>query len=151
MNKECRDYKKKHECYFCGKMQAKMARHLISKHSDVQDSATIPDVSTKVTNKLDSQRKRKYVLDKYQNLGDFNHNVETLKNKSGILIVGRRPTQDKIHKPNEYLLCQYCYVFFESSELWRHVKTSPFVIQLHNFHWNMKIQNKNKWQQKTWW
>ena len=73
------------------------------------------------------QYRRKDVLDKYRNLGDFHHNVETLKKKSGIVIVGRRPTQDKIHKPNEYLLCQYCYVFFVSSEQWRHAKTCPFV------------------------
>lgn len=101
----------------------KIGRHLLLQHSDVQDIATLPSVSSGEADK----KKRKMILDKHRNLGNFNHNVEVLMEKKGDLIVGRRPKEEERRSPEQYLPCQYCLVFYVAKELWRHTKKCPFL------------------------
>lgn len=65
---------------------------------------------------------RKKILDKYRSLGDFNHTIEVLLQKSGNFIVCKRPKDDKLYSADQYLPCQYCLTFYVATYLWRHIK-----------------------------
>ena len=118
---DSRDYTKKQWCYFCGTAKLKMARHLQTKHSDVLEIASLPKM---IKDAQESQtQQRKCVLDKYRNLGNFQHNVDVITEKKGVLIVGRRPPSGHSYNYTDYMPCNYCLVFYVKKELWRHVKT----------------------------
>ena len=122
-----RDYSKRHACFFCGKSVAKIGRHLLNVHSSVPEIARLPSVSKKQKGSLSEKmvKTRKFVLEKYRNLGNFAHNVDVLKDKKGVLFVGRRPSAFA-HKPEDYLPCQFCLAFYVKQELWRHAKHCSF-------------------------
>jgi hypothetical protein len=93
-------------------------------HQDVPEIRELPPVSK--NNSTDEIAKRKMVLSKYRNLGNFNHNISVLLNKKGIFYVGRRPAKEKGSSASSYLPCPYCLTFLVKGELWRHAKTCSF-------------------------
>lgn len=103
-----------------------MARHLEGQHNDIKEIAMLPKVKTG-KDSANILEKRRKVFSKYRNLGDFNHNIAVLLNKTGTFFVGRRPSANtKLYRVNDYLPCMYCLTFFIKKELWRHVKSCPF-------------------------
>ena len=126
--KACRrgkaDYQKKHACFFCGKLDTKIHRHICVKHKNESEVACLSppfalkenSLAPEEKDKLDNRRK---MLDKFRILGDFNHNVQVLRARSGLLIVGRRSPG---HDPDSYLPCKYCMVFYVGDNLRRHVR-----------------------------
>ncbi|XP_060574196.1 uncharacterized protein LOC132731915 [Ruditapes philippinarum] len=119
-----RDYTKKHCCFFCEKSISKIGRHLEKAHQDEPEIRELPPVSK--NNSTSEIAKRKMVLSKYRNLGNFNHNISVLLKKKGIFYVGRRPPKEKGNSASSYLPCPYCLTFLVKSELWRHVKICSF-------------------------
>jgi hypothetical protein len=122
-----RDYSKRHACFFCGKSVLKIGRHIVSVHSSESEIASLQSVSKNQRGSMSEKmvKKRKFVLEKYRNLGNFSHNVEVLKERKGVLFVGRRPSS-LAHKPEDYLPCQFCLAFYVKGELWRHAKHCSF-------------------------
>ena len=53
-------------------------------------------------------------------LGNFNHNIETLKKKQCDIVVVKRPSKPR--NVSEYLPCIHCYGFYVFDELWKHQK-----------------------------
>ena len=60
-------------------------------------------------------------INKLRMLGDYFHNVQVLSQKSGQLIVVRRPSANTASF-NDFLPCVGCKGFFLRKELWRHCK-----------------------------
>ena len=121
------DYNKTHACYFCGKLDLKMIRHLQTKHKQEPDVARIPAMDK---SNHEKQNLRKRAIDKIRNVGDFNHNVAQLQlKKSGQpfsqLIVARRSKEGQ-HDSEDYVPCKYCLRFFVKGELWKHVVSCNF-------------------------
>ena len=70
-----------------------MARHICNSHGDIAEIAKLPNIPKKDhPSRSTILKQRKVVLDKYRNLGDFNHNIGVLSSGTGVLFVGRRPT-----------------------------------------------------------
>ena len=100
-------------CYFCGKLlKNKISEHLIRVHSDETDVA---QVMAKPVGSVE----RKVGWEKLKNLGNFNHNVQTLSVGSGQVIVRRRCTSED---PGDFIPCEFCYGFFRCRVLWKHVR-----------------------------
>ena len=95
-------------CYFCQSFVYQMPRHLQKKHCNE------PEVASALA---DSSGKR-LGLKQLGNLGIFRHNTEVLKNSDGVLIVNRAPKN--VRSAVEFLPCQFCFLFFVRSELFRH-------------------------------
>lgn len=53
-------------------------------------------------------------------LGNFVHNVESLRENKNDIVVVKRPS--KVRNVNEYLPCIHCYGFYVVDELWKHTK-----------------------------
>lgn len=58
-------------------------------------------------------------------MGNFAHNVDVLKDRKGVVFVGRRPSS-LAHRPDDYLTCQFRLAFYVKQELWRYDKHCPF-------------------------
>jgi len=69
------------------------------------------------------QTKKKRKINKLRMLGDYFHNVQVLSQKSGQLIVVRRPSSRKQASYSDFLPCVGCKGFFWRKELWHHCKT----------------------------
>lgn len=123
-----RDYTKQHACVFCNKLSTKISRHLCMMHKDEREIASLPDVPKNKTSQSgrDTLKKRALELDKLRNMGDFHHNLNVLLDKRGILLLGRLAMRDYVHRPDDYLPCKYCLVFYYKKELWRHAKKCSF-------------------------
>jgi len=108
-----RVWDKKLACYFCNKLlKNKISEHMTRVHGDEFDVA-------RILPKPPGSSERKLGWEKLKNLGNFNHNVATLTSRDGELIVKRRgTTQD----PGEFIPCEFCYGFFQSHLLWKHVR-----------------------------
>ena len=120
--KDCngrRVYDKQHACLFCGKLDAKIARHLFQDHENKEEIVSINKLDVK---KKDEKLIRAAMLDDLRHRGDFYHNVKVLRT-GGVLILWRRPAPDDVVCPNDYKPCPYCLVFVTKKEMWRHVKT----------------------------
>lgn len=113
--------------FFCGKSVLKIGRHIVTVHSSEPEIASLPSVSKNQRGSSSEKivKRRKFVLDKYRNMGNFAHNVDVLKDRKGVLFVGRRPSS-LAHRPDDYLPCQFCLAFSVKQELWRHAKHCPF-------------------------
>lgn len=111
-----RCYNKRQICYICEKKISKMARHLQCMHKNETEVARVLSIYDKELQALELERLRL--------LGNFNHNLRVLKDRSGELIVARRPTTAKVAE--DYVPCHYCYTFVETTEIWRHVKNCIF-------------------------
>ncbi|XP_058255761.1 uncharacterized protein si:ch211-266o15.1 isoform X2 [Hemibagrus wyckioides] len=104
---------KRQFCLYCKKPYVKMARHLGQKH------AKEIDVAHALTFRKGS-KKRLLLFEQLRKKGNYQHNVEVLKNGSGELITCKRATKD--HSVGMYLPCQYCLAFYIRHDLWRHEK-----------------------------
>jgi len=102
-------------CYFCGKEDKTLARHLQRRHN----------AEPLVVSMLAAQDKtsRAMRLTYLRNLGNFKHNCNVIQENNGYLIVAKR---SKDRKPEDYVPCLYCFAMYVESEIWRHSKTCPF-------------------------
>ena len=108
-----RIYDRIHFCLFCGKADAKISRHLQTKHSTEKEVLALKELSAKEkSNKLDLLRQE----------GDFYHNMKILKS-GGELIVVRRPGPTEFVNYKDYVPCIHCLGFLKKDEMWRHLKT----------------------------
>ena len=53
-------------------------------------------------------------------LGNFAHNVNSIKQNKNDIVVVKRPTKQRL--VHEYLPCIHCYGFYVIEELWKHTK-----------------------------
>lgn len=113
-----RVYNKKHFCFYCSKPQAKISRHLMTSHKNEAEILALEEMKGKA---------RDAHLDKLRNLGNHIHNVEVLKEKKGLFIVGQRPNEEKQKpKAEDYAPCPLCYVYLIQRDIWRHkCKNNP--------------------------
>ncbi|XP_053093359.1 uncharacterized protein si:ch211-266o15.1 isoform X3 [Pangasianodon hypophthalmus] len=103
--------KKRQFCLYCKKPYIKMARHLSQKHVNEKDVA-------RALSFRKGSKKRLVLFEQLRKKGNYQHNVEVLKNGSGELITCKRATKD--HSVGVYLPCQYCLAFYIRHDLWRH-------------------------------
>ncbi len=99
--------------YCCQKPQSKLARHL-EKHkteAEVLEALSYPKGSVK----------RRRLLEKLRNHGNFQHNVEVLKSGTGQIKLKRTSKQSK------FIHCVYCKGMFSRKELWRHTRRCHFI------------------------
>ena len=114
-----RIYDKRHSCFYCDKLFAKIARHYEQCHggeAEVAEAFTYPRGSPD----------RRKALEKLRLRGNFHHNLHALECKSGQLIVMRRPGEDENCSQDDYLPCVHCLGFVKRRDLWRHNKTCNF-------------------------
>jgi len=67
-------------------------------------------------------KKRKQLLEKLRNRGNFNHNNKVLKKGEGALKVKRRAFKNTGSTRKKYEYCVYCKGMFLRNELWRHMR-----------------------------
>ena len=106
---------KVHSCYFCQKLVTNIWRHYQYVHKSearVQKADSLTGAS------------RADEIDKLRLLGDYYHNIKVISEKTGQLIVVRRPCADTTY--NDFLPCRYCFGFFYRKELWRHCDKCKF-------------------------
>ena len=104
-------------CYYCTKhLRYRIGNHLKSCHSSEEE---VKEAFSKV-----DERERKHYIEKIKNMGNFNHNMKVLKEGKGELIVARRSANKLC--VTDYLPCTYCFGFYRSKELFRHVKNCHF-------------------------
>jgi hypothetical protein len=96
-------------CFFCDNIVFNMPRHLSRQHKDEIEVANAIKAKEK-GNPLPFLKLAAY--------GIFNHNVNVLIDKKGILFVSR--SSEKPHYVEDYLPCSYCQVFVIKRELYRH-------------------------------
>ncbi|XP_069033055.1 uncharacterized protein [Embiotoca jacksoni] len=105
---------KKNYCYVCGKAQSKISRHLFThrkKEAEIDEAFAAPSKS----------KKRKKMLEKLRNKGNYQHNQEVLKTRKGQLKVRRlNPSTPKI-----FATCIHCQGMYSRKELWRHLRKCP--------------------------
>ncbi|XP_063343175.1 uncharacterized protein LOC134636870 [Pelmatolapia mariae] len=106
---------KRNYCYFCGKPQAKISRHL-------KTHKTAPDVVHAFSLPRDSNE-RKSLLEKLRNKGHFKHNAAVLHGGVGPLKVKRRPKIKAVE--GKFAHCFYCQGMYVRKDLWRHVHRCP--------------------------
>ncbi|XP_026030861.1 uncharacterized protein LOC113026373 isoform X2 [Astatotilapia calliptera] len=106
---------KRNYCYFCGKPQAKISRHL-------KTHKTAPDVVHAFSLPRDSNE-RKSLLEKLRNKGNFKHNAAVLHGGVGPLKVKRRPKIKAVE--GKFAHCFYCQGMYVRKDLWRHVRRCP--------------------------
>ena len=114
-----RIYDKRHSCFYCDKMCAKIARHYEHNHKDeaeVAEAFAYPRGS----------KDRKKALEKLRLRGNFHHNLRVLECKKGQLIVMRRPGEEEDCCQDDYLPCVHCLGFVKRKDLWRHNKACNF-------------------------
>nr|XP_033471258.1 uncharacterized protein LOC117249624 [Epinephelus lanceolatus] len=102
---------KKHYCLYCGQPHSKIARHLKSKHMEIEDVAYA--FSFPVGSKY-----RKALLDLLCSKGDFNHTAEVLEQCREQLVMCKQPSHKALVE--DYLPCTYCYGMFARKELRKH-------------------------------
>lgn len=110
-NEGGRKYDKKHFCLYCGAAQSKIARHIENQHQDCKDVVALQNATKDV---------RRAQLDRLRNQGDHMHNTKVLKSGQGIFVVGQRPPEGKVVKPEDYVPCPCCYIYVLTHDLWRH-------------------------------
>ncbi|XP_053366395.1 uncharacterized protein si:ch211-266o15.1 isoform X2 [Clarias gariepinus] len=106
--------KKRQYCLYCKKSCIKMARHLSQKHTKEKEVAHALSFRK-------GSKKRLLMLEQLRKKGNYQHNIEVLKNGNGELIICKRPTKD--HSMVMYLPCQYCLAFYIRNDLWRHERS----------------------------
>ena len=111
-----RQYDKKHFCLYCEQPQNKLPRHLQLHHKNEIEV-------TKILSLPKNSKKRKVLLFRILNKGNYNHNYEVIKRKKGTIIPLRRPTSNIPY--TEYAPCEHCYGFVLKRDLWRHVQSCP--------------------------
>ena len=97
-----RQYDKKHACYYCGKLDGKIARHYLTHHKNEEDVARALGLEVK-------SPERKAILEKLRCLGDFHHNKNVEASGEGEVIVVRRPGQRDNGEAEQFVPCVYCF------------------------------------------
>jgi len=108
----CRVWNKAYSCFYCDTEQLKLPRHLYRNHS------TEPEVAEIIASK--DKKFKLNRLCKIRNLGTHKHNIKVLKEGNGELLVVYRPDYEA--RPGNYLPCQYCFGYYATEQLWRHVQ-----------------------------
>ncbi|XP_020601654.1 uncharacterized protein LOC110040732 isoform X3 [Orbicella faveolata] len=114
-----RIYDKRHSCFYCDKMCAKIARHYEHHHKDeaeVAETFAYPRGS----------KDHKKALEKLRLRGNFHHNLRVLERKKEQLIVMRRPGEEEDCCQDDYLPYIHCLGFVKRKDLWRHNKACNF-------------------------
>ncbi|XP_077355772.1 uncharacterized protein LOC144003419 isoform X2 [Festucalex cinctus] len=106
-----RKWDKKHYCVFCCRPQVKIGRHLLRKHGDEQEvlAASVLPAGSK---------ERHLLLEQLRCRGNYQHNIEVIRQGSGEIVPCRRPSQE-VDAMN-YLPCPRCLGFFKRADLWKH-------------------------------
>ena len=94
----------------------KIARHLTTKHKNESEVAKL------LVAKESKDRYKEYLLGihRLKCRGNFVHNIEVLSKGGSDIVVAKRPSKSR--PSSDFLPCMYCYGFFVSEELWKHVK-----------------------------
>jgi len=109
---------KLHACYFCRKLVTNICRHYVTIH---KREARVQEILA-----VDDCRLRADEIDRLRLVGDYHHNLHVLSEKTGQLIVVRRPTANSNLGGADFLPCQFCLGFFYRNELWRHCSGCKF-------------------------
>ncbi|KAG7501391.1 zinc finger MYM-type protein 4-like [Solea senegalensis] len=104
---------RKNFCYICGKAQSKISRHLKTHRKDVPEIAEVFALRRK-------SKERKKQIAVLRNKGNFKHNQEVLKNRSGELKV--RQSKGKAISAETFATCLYCKVMYCRKTIWLHYK-----------------------------
>jgi len=120
-------YDKVHFCTFCGaRICSKISRHILNVHvteTAVQEIRCLPKQS----------KRRRVLLQKLVNEGNFKHNVSTVQHGVGEIVVGRRSTLSS-KTATDYVACGFCKRWQSRKNLWRHGKTCSVRMQYYAAH-----------------
>ena len=120
-----RQWNKVQVCIFCGEQKAKIARHLEQMHGEETEVAKIISIELVKSDKKEVRnaklQERKKMFELLRKRGNFNHNVDVLKEGKGLIIVEKRPSKPQPY--TNYLPCEYCLGFYHKKELSKHVKS----------------------------
>jgi len=109
-------YDKVHYCTFCGtRIISKISRHITTVHRDkaqVQEILLLPKQS----------KERQLLIQKLVNEGNFAHNISSIQQGTGEIVVGRR-SKIPVKKTSDYVACSFCRKWQSKKNLWRHSKT----------------------------
>jgi len=120
-----RVFDKNHYCLYCSKPSTNLRKHLWAKH---KDEDYVKDVLTQAKH----SKKRKLLLDKLRNLGDFQHNSEVRCRGEGEIIPWRCPPEPV--SANDYVPCPDCFAYFHKEHLWRHHQDCAFCTKADGKH-----------------
>jgi len=109
---------KKHACVYCGKLFAKITRHLEHVHSEESKVARALALTKR-------SRERQLIWEELRNRGDYRFNMNVIEKQRGEIIPCKRPA-DNTADPNTFLPCADCKGMFQKHVLWRHVKKCKF-------------------------
>lgn len=112
-----RKYDKKFFCPYCEIPQAKLPRHLITKHKDEREVIALESEKDPVA--------KRNALTKLRNLGNHRHNCDVIKKQTGQLIVAYRPSSDIT--PDSYVPCNHCLGYYVWYDLWKHARRCPLA------------------------
>ena len=139
-----RAWDKRNYCLYCEKPFAKVARHLEDIHSK---EAAVMAIMALQKSKQDGKetanikkKMRQQKFDDLRNKGNFNHNIEVLKEGYGELIVKRCPPGNVAY--TEFLPCGHCLNFYSRKDLHRHVKKCPKRTSSSNCVPTRRVQSK---------
>jgi len=100
-------------CYFCGKWNTKMFRHLKAKHRDEPEMMDIMSMGSSDNAAYSGHIRR------IRNLGTHQHNVKVLKKGHGNFIVARI-SETSTESPHDYLPCEVCWSYVKKAHYSRH-------------------------------
>ncbi|KAK4884738.1 hypothetical protein RN001_001009 [Aquatica leii] len=109
-------------CLYCNKMLKELSKHLEKKH---KDESKVQKLMAKP--KKDASRREGFIH--LAKVGNYYHNCEVLKQRSGELILARVPTEEekKMHNYSDYGPCPDCLAFMLKRHLWHHLAQSCAV------------------------
>ena len=114
-----RKWDKRYFCKFCMKPQSKLPRHMTMKHMDESEVEAFVNMPLK-------SRRRKLLLRKLMNDGNYLHNIDVLKSNVGNIVPFKRPNASAPVSHDRYIPCEYCRAMFVRDSLWKHKKKCPF-------------------------
>lgn len=105
---------KRNCCYYCKKLQSKIARHLETVHSNEEEVKKFSVLSK-------GNFERKKIIETIRRNGNFQFNTKKAIN-TGELIVCRRPNIELHRTASDFLPCAKCKGFFSKSSLRHHFR-----------------------------
>lgn len=120
-------YDKCHYCKFCGtRIVNKIQRHLLTVHQGEEEVKQILFLPKR-------SKERSLLLRRLTNDGNFQHNIDVLREGNGHLVVGRR-SELNTKTASRFTVCVFCKKWQSKSNLWRHLKTCIEKIEYHKNH-----------------
>lgn len=107
-------HSKRNCCYYCKKLQSKIARHLETVHSNEEEVRRFSMLPK-------GNYERKKIIETVRRNGNFQFNTKKEVN-SGELIVCRRPNKEWHRTAGDFLPCAKCKGFFSKSSLRHHFR-----------------------------